>query len=126
MVLPRMIHSAKQNKDIVVYGDGKQTRCFAHIFDIIEAINLIAFAENTIGKVINVGNNNEISIMQCYLKIKDIFENELKKIFNIKNSIFLLLLYCSIISIEEINVFFNNLLNIYVNSILMALKIFLK
>ena len=32
MVIPRFIESAVSNKDIVVYGDGKQTRCFAHIF----------------------------------------------------------------------------------------------
>lgn len=70
MVIPRFIDSAVSNKDIVVYGDGKQTRCFAHIFDVIEAINLIAFAENTIGKVINVGNNNEISILDLANRVK--------------------------------------------------------
>ena len=70
MVIPRFIESAVSNKDIVVYGDGKQTRCFAHIFDVIEAINLIAFAENTIGKVINVGNNNEISILDLANRVK--------------------------------------------------------
>ena len=62
MVVPRFINSALKNKPITIFGDGNQTRCFAHVFDAVDAVLAIAFAENTIGKVINVGNNFEISI----------------------------------------------------------------
>lgn len=62
MVVPRFVQAALKNLDIEIYGDGLQTRCFAHIYDAIDAIMAVAFAENTIGKVINIGNNVEISI----------------------------------------------------------------
>lgn len=62
MVLPRMVKSALEDKPIMVYGSGEQTRCFTHIDDVIDAVTLVAFADNTIGKVVNIGNNFEISM----------------------------------------------------------------
>ena len=62
MVVPRFVKAALANQPITIYGDGNQTRCFAHVYDVIDAVLAIAFAENTIGKVINIGNDFEISI----------------------------------------------------------------
>lgn len=62
MVVPRFISSALNNEPITIYGDGNQTRCFAHICDVVDAIMAVAFVNNTIGKVINIGNKFEISI----------------------------------------------------------------
>jgi UDP-glucose 4-epimerase len=69
MVVPRFVKSAINNEPLTIYGNGNQTRCFAHVYDVIEAINAIAFADNTIGKVINIGNNFEISINDLAQKI---------------------------------------------------------
>ena len=69
MVVPRFIKSAITNEPITVYGDGTQTRCFAHVYDVIDAVISIAFADNTIGKVINIGNDFEISIIGLAQKI---------------------------------------------------------
>jgi UDP-glucose 4-epimerase len=69
MVVPRFIKSALINDPITIYGDGHQTRCFAHVYDVIDAVIAIAFAENTIGKVINIGNNFEISINELANKV---------------------------------------------------------
>jgi UDP-glucose 4-epimerase len=62
MVVPRFVSAAISNEPITIYGNGKQTRCFAHVYDVIDAVLAIAFADNTIGKVVNVGNDFEISI----------------------------------------------------------------
>jgi UDP-glucose 4-epimerase len=62
MVVPRFVKSALANEPITIYGDGNQTRCFAHVYDVIDAVIAIAFAKNTVGKVINIGNDFEISI----------------------------------------------------------------
>jgi UDP-glucose 4-epimerase len=62
MVLPRFVKAALENEDLIVYGDGTQTRCFAHIYDVIDAVILVAFSQDTIGKVVNIGNNFEISM----------------------------------------------------------------
>jgi UDP-glucose 4-epimerase len=69
MVVPRFVKAALANEPITIYGDGKQTRCFAHVYDVVDAVIFIAFAENTIGKVINIGNNFEISINELARKI---------------------------------------------------------
>jgi UDP-glucose 4-epimerase len=69
MVVPRFVKAALANEPITVYGDGSQTRCFAHIYDVIDAVMALAFVNNSIGKVINVGNNFEISINDLAKKI---------------------------------------------------------
>ena len=69
MVVPRFVKSALNNEPLTVYGDGTQTRCFAHVYDVIDAVTAIAFADNTIGKVINIGNDFEISINRLAQKV---------------------------------------------------------
>jgi UDP-glucose 4-epimerase len=71
MVVPRFIEAALKNEPITIYGNGKQTRCFAHVYDVVDAVMQIAFAPNTIGKVINVGNNFEISVIDLAKRILD-------------------------------------------------------
>ena len=69
MVVPRFVKAALTNEPITIYGDGNQTRCFAHVYDVVDAVIATAFAQNTIGKVINIGNNFEISINNLARKI---------------------------------------------------------
>ena len=69
MVVPRFVKSALSNEPITVYGDGNQTRCFAHVYDVIDAVLAVAFSDRTVGKVINIGNNFEISINDLASKI---------------------------------------------------------
>lgn len=69
MVVPRFVKSALSNEPITVYGDGNQTRCFAHVYDVIDAVLAVAFSDRTVGKVINIGNNFEISINNLASKI---------------------------------------------------------
>jgi UDP-glucose 4-epimerase len=69
MVVPRFINSALKNEPITVYGNGEQTRCFAHVYDVIDAVVATAFTQSTIGKVVNIGNNYEISINDLAKKV---------------------------------------------------------
>jgi UDP-glucose 4-epimerase len=71
MVVPRFVKAALANEPITIYGDGNQTRCFAHVFDVIDAVIDLAFAENAIGKVVNIGNDFEISVNDLAKKIID-------------------------------------------------------
>jgi len=71
MVLPRFIDAALKNEPIKIYGNGTQTRCFAHVSDVVEALVKVAFSPNTIGKVVNIGNNVEISMTELAKKILD-------------------------------------------------------
>ena len=69
MVIPRLIRSALNNEPIIIYGSGIQTRCFAHIDDVIDAVILVAFSDKTLGRVVNIGNNYEISMNDLAEKI---------------------------------------------------------
>jgi UDP-glucose 4-epimerase len=69
MVVPRFVQFALKNEPITIYGNGEQTRCFGHVLDAVDAVVIIAFADNTIGKVINIGNDFEISINELAKKV---------------------------------------------------------
>lgn len=69
MVVPRFIQSALKGQPISIYGDGNQTRCFAHVSDVVDAVMLIAFSPNTVGRTINIGNDQEISMNDLARKI---------------------------------------------------------
>lgn len=69
MVVPRFVSAAIRNEPITVFGDGTQTRCFAHVFDVVDALVAVAFSENTVGHLLNIGNNFEISINDLAAKI---------------------------------------------------------
>jgi UDP-glucose 4-epimerase len=69
MVVPRFVRSAINNEPLTIYGDGKQTRCFAHVYDVVDAVVALAFADSAIGKVINIGNDFEISIADLAEKV---------------------------------------------------------
>ena len=69
MVVPRFVKAALTNEPITIFGDGNQTRCFAHVYDVVDAVIAIAFADNTVGKVVNIGNDFEISINLLAKKI---------------------------------------------------------
>jgi UDP-glucose 4-epimerase len=71
MVVPRFVKAALANEPITIYGDGNQTRCFAHVYDVVDAVVKVAFSKNTVGKVINIGNDFEISINGLARKIID-------------------------------------------------------
>jgi len=69
MVIPRFVSMALKNEPITIYGNGEQTRCFGHVYDVVDAVISVAFSDKTIGKVINIGNNFEISMNDLAKKI---------------------------------------------------------
>ena len=69
MVVPRFVKSALSHEPIQIYGTGNQTRCFAHVLDVVDAIVLVAFSSNTVGRTINIGNNQEISMNDLAKKV---------------------------------------------------------
>jgi len=69
MVVPRFISAAIKNEPVTIYGTGEQTRCFGHVLDVIDAVISVAFSDKTIGKVINIGNDKEISMNNLAKKI---------------------------------------------------------
>ena len=61
MVLPRFIAAAKRNEPLKVFGDGKQTRCFCLVHDVVEALVRLQNCEPARGEIFNIGGTEEIS-----------------------------------------------------------------
>lgn len=63
-VVSNFIYQALTNKDITIYGDGKQTRSFCYVADLIDGIiKMMASNDNIIGPI-NLGNPNEFTISE--------------------------------------------------------------
>lgn len=62
MVLPNFVHQALEDSPITVYGSGGQSRCFCDVRDTIQAILRLLNTDRSVGEVVNIGNDEEISI----------------------------------------------------------------
>jgi len=62
MVVPRFVEAALKGKELIVHGDGRQTRCFCHVHDVVDALFLTLESPDTVGTVFNIGSQDEISI----------------------------------------------------------------
>ncbi len=69
MVIPRFVDQALKNKPITVYGDGKQTRTFIYVKDVVQALMSLMENDDAVGEVFNVGGTGEISILDLAQKI---------------------------------------------------------
>jgi UDP-glucose 4-epimerase len=72
MVLPRFVSAALNNEPLSVYGSGDQIRCFCHVADAVRALLLVMDSDNAVGEVFNVGNNQQITIMELAKKVIEI------------------------------------------------------
>jgi UDP-glucose 4-epimerase len=62
MVLPTFVSQALRGDPLTVYGDGAQTRCFAHVADVARALELLLHTPSIDGVAVNVGSDREITI----------------------------------------------------------------
>ena len=76
MVIPRFVEAALKNEPVIIYGDGNQTRCFAHVSDVVNAILKIYDNDKAIGQVFNIGSSHEISILNLAKKIIEITQSK--------------------------------------------------
>jgi UDP-glucose 4-epimerase len=72
MVVPRFVSAALKNEPLQVYGSGDQIRCFCHVDDAVRALLNVMSSEKAIGQVFNIGNNQQISIIELACKIIEI------------------------------------------------------
>jgi nucleoside-diphosphate-sugar epimerase len=72
MVIPTLVKQALAGRPLTVYGDGKQTRCFGYVGDIVDALVKLMDREEAIGQVFNIGSNEEVSIGSLAERIRDL------------------------------------------------------
>ncbi len=62
MVLPRFCRRAVAGAELEVFGDGRQTRCFLHVEDCVEAVMALLACQAAVGRVVNIGGEEEVTI----------------------------------------------------------------
>jgi len=72
MVVPRFVSAALKNEPLSVYGSGDQIRCFCHVTDAVRGLLLVMDSDRAVGEVFNVGNNQQITIMELAKKVIEI------------------------------------------------------
>ena len=72
MVIPRFVGQALRGEPITVYGDGEQTRSFCHVMDVVTALPTLIGCEESFGKAVNIGNDEEVSINHVARRVKEL------------------------------------------------------
>src|SRR5581483_6583683 len=70
MVVPRFVAQALAGEPITVYGDGSQSRSFTWVGDVVRALIALAEEPRAVGKVFNIGNGEEITILALAEKVR--------------------------------------------------------
>jgi len=81
-VVSNFIVQCLQNKDITIYGNGKQSRSFQYVDDLVDGmIKMMATSKDFIGPV-NIGNPNEFTILELAETIIRLTNSKSKLVFN--------------------------------------------
>jgi len=70
MVVPRFVEQALRGEPITVYGDGSQRRCFTWVGDVVQALTAFSEHPGAIGEVFNLGNTEEVTILELAERTK--------------------------------------------------------
>jgi UDP-glucose 4-epimerase len=81
MVIPTFVRQALAGRPITVYGNGKQTRCFGYVGDVVGALIKLMDRLDSVGQVYNIGSNEEISILKLAEKVKELTNSESEIVF---------------------------------------------
>jgi UDP-glucose 4-epimerase len=72
MVIPNFVRQALAGEPITVFGDGKQSRSFTHVSDVVGALIKLVNEPKAIGEVINIGNIQETTILALAERIREL------------------------------------------------------
>jgi UDP-glucuronate decarboxylase len=81
-VIPRFVEQAVINKPMTVFGDGSQTRSFCYVTDQVECLLKLAFSERAEGKVVNIGSDEEITILELAKWVNELTNSSSKMEFH--------------------------------------------
>ena len=81
MVVPNFVRQALAGQPITVFGDGKQSRCFTHVSDVVRALIGLMDHEPAYGNVFNIGNNVEITIGDLAKQVREMCGSKSEIVF---------------------------------------------
>ncbi|WP_437202465.1 NAD-dependent epimerase/dehydratase family protein [Planctomicrobium sp. SH664] len=95
MVIPRFVEQALRGGPVVVYDDGRQVRCFAHVSEVVDCVIRLTETDAALGGIYNIGSDQDVSIQQLaeeiirridpeirieYMEYKDAYGNDFEDV----------------------------------------------
>jgi len=78
MVIPRFVDQALSGGPVIVYDDGGQTRCFAHVREVVDSVIRLVDTEAAVGRVFNIGSDEEVTIRRLAEEIISRVDSKVK------------------------------------------------
>jgi UDP-glucose 4-epimerase len=76
MVVPTFVKQALTGRPITIHGDGRQSRCFCHVEDVVRALMALVDHPGAVGEVFNIGSDEEITIRGLAERVKSLAGSE--------------------------------------------------
>jgi UDP-glucose 4-epimerase len=76
MVLPTFVRQALGGQPLTVFGDGRQSRSFTYVGDVVEALIALASEPRAVGEVFNIGNTTEVTIRDLAERVKKLSKSD--------------------------------------------------
>jgi UDP-glucose 4-epimerase len=70
MVIPSMVERALRGDPIMVYGDGRQSRCFSAVHDVVRGVLMLSDEPTTWGQIYNIGTDEEVTVLELAERIR--------------------------------------------------------
>ncbi len=77
-VIPTFVERALKGEPLPIYGDGSQTRSFCYIDDLVEGLFRLSVKEGLAGTVVNLGNPEEVSILEVAKRVIELTNSSSK------------------------------------------------
>jgi len=81
MVVPRFVEQALKGEPLTVYGDGRQSRCFGYVGDVVRGVIDLSQEPKACGEVFNIGNYKKISILDLAKLVKKMTKSKSEIVF---------------------------------------------
>ena len=81
MVVPSFIKQALTGRPITIHGDGRQSRCFCDVSDVVRALMALMDIPTAVGEVFNIGSDEEVTIRDLAGRVKALTSSDAELTF---------------------------------------------
>lgn len=82
-VIPKFIANIASGKPPIIYGHGNQSRCYTYISDAVKGIMLALISDKAVGEVINIGNTEEVTVLELANYLIDHMNSDVKPAYQL-------------------------------------------
>jgi UDP-glucose 4-epimerase len=81
MVIPRFVQQALRGEPVTIHGDGRQSRCFLHVKDAVDAMVALMELPSVAGEAFNIGSQEEVTIGQLAHLVIELVQSKSQTVY---------------------------------------------